>query len=323
MIRFMLAAILWIMTFPVAWYLLPKLMLDKPAEYKMGIFTWVGLRLVYLGVIVLPYLPLITYDELGAQLKFALYTLLFISVLSLVIRLFYRKEFVRGLWSAYSYVYDGLLSFYPYKELMSYMVELTKTNIGDKKADVLDLGCGTGNFTYLLLDSETTSLNSVTCIDGSKAMTNRARKKLADKNVEVITAYIDKYLADVKNQQYDVVVMINVLYAQPKQRLLLENVSKILKKGGLLIVADPIKSSNSGIIKYHLENDHWYKLLNPKLIAVWITDNFIGQLQKGGEFIFHEPKDLTDLIESAGYSIIEEPTTTYGGIDVALVATVD
>ena len=57
-------------------------------------------------------------------------------------------------YTGFAYVYDEYMDNIPYDEWEEYLVELLKENGIDKDNTVIDLGCGTGTVTRMLLMRE-------------------------------------------------------------------------------------------------------------------------------------------------------------------------
>lgn len=109
-------------------------------------------------------------------------------------------------------------------------------------SSVLEIGCGTGAVAALLLDKGCT----VTGIDRSPQMLEQARRKLAaplsDGRLrlhEVAVTGIDRVLA---GQTFDYVVCCLVLseLSQAEERYALDQACRMLRPGGVLIVADEV-----------------------------------------------------------------------------------
>jgi ubiquinone/menaquinone biosynthesis C-methylase UbiE len=108
-------------------------------------------------------------------------------------------------------------------------------NIKNKK--ILDLGCGAGDFSRLLVQKNA----QVTAIDYSKAQIEICKHDNADlKNFKCMVADATD-LKQIKNNSYDFVIMSMVFISVPnKQKVarIFKEVSRVLKKSGQLVFTD-------------------------------------------------------------------------------------
>lgn len=103
---------------------------------------------------------------------------------------------------------------------------------------MLDIGCGTGLSTQMLLDSALgISISKVTLLDTSPKMLGQAlkRAKLWSKEVEAVNATVDSV-----NGVFDVIIISSVLHHIPDMAAFLAHVSRLQREGGILIhLQDP------------------------------------------------------------------------------------
>lgn len=128
---------------------------------------------------------------------------------------------------------------------------------GKKRLRVLDIGCGNGLFIH--------NLEKVGCdvygIDMSKSSINFAKRKLKLKNVKV---------GDVENLNYkkeffDVIVMNHIIEHVYDPIKLVRSASRLLKKGGTMVVATPNISS----INFSIFSKDWFPLETPRHLTLF------------------------------------------------------
>ena len=106
--------------------------------------------------------------------------------------------------------------------------------------DVLEVGCGNGNFTVYL----TTQCDRVTGIDIDPEYVSTAKNRLARRsNVKIVQQDINKL--ETKNS-FDTVVMLDVLEHIEHDVLILQKLNALLKPGGKLIIKVPALNSIYG-----------------------------------------------------------------------------
>ena len=103
---------------------------------------------------------------------------------------------------------------------------------------LLDIGCGTGLSTKLILDSKIgTTVESVTLLDTSPQMLKQAEKKASRWNVQY--TLINGHLNSV-NEKFDIIVICSVLHHIPDLPVFLKEVDQKLNPNGILIhLQDP------------------------------------------------------------------------------------
>ena len=137
--------------------------------------------------------------------------------------------------------------FYKYYK-KNYLKHLPK----NKRAKILDVGCGTGHFLYFLKNS---GYKSYFGIDLSEEAINYCRKKkLGSKNL--INAEAKSYLKKTQTK-FDVIIMNDVIEHIPKTKIvpLLNLIKKRLNNNGKLIiktinVANPITGNSSRYLDF-------------------------------------------------------------------------
>lgn len=137
---------------------------------------------------------------------------------------------------------------------------------------LLDLGCGQGD---LLAAAQEMRLFEAVGIDLSPRRVQYAR----DRGLEVYLGTLDS--CDLPAESFDVVVMWHVLEYIPQPRHLLEQIYRLLRPGGHLVVATP-------------------NLLHPRLRHKKALFSF---LKPPGHLLYWTPKTLAAVLEKAGFQI--------------------
>jgi ubiquinone/menaquinone biosynthesis C-methylase UbiE len=209
------------------------------------------------------------------------------------------KLFEQNLWGIYSHVYDGLLAFWPYQNLLQLVLSNADIHAGEC---ILDLGCGTGNF----LNSAYKSKSEITAtgVDLSSAMLRAAHRKLAqriDDNVlDLVNEDIMTFLGAQPDKKFDHIISINVLYTIRDQEGLWRELLRTLKPGGKITVTTSVRTGSLPIIKEHLRHKPFISLLRPKLVAVFFIDALINLMGHTGKFAFADEGQLRGAVNSAG-----------------------
>lgn len=174
------------------------------------------------------------------------------------------------------------------------IIEVLSPQEGEK---ILDLGCGTGYYLFLL-SSLPVSLNLVGLDNDSKAL-EEARDSLS-KRIKFILSDCAKL--PFKNKTFDKVVASEVLEHLQDDQKTLKEVSRILKPGGIFVISTPS-------INYPF-------LWDP---INWILQHLFGtHIQKGffsgiwsGHIRLYNKDNLENKFKKAGFKIEEVRELTY------------
>jgi SAM-dependent methyltransferase len=274
-------------------------------------------------IIIAPYLVLLSAD-LSGLIQTAVVTMLAITSISLVGKLFLKNHIIKLLWQVYGFFYDGLNNFYPYQVLVADVKKRVLQHV-PKNARVVDLGCGTGNLGKQLIEEGYTDL---VVVDASQSMITRTKRKLSKLkgNATVIRSDLLKYLEAQEEEAVDSYILMNSFYATTDQTRILNEIHRSLKPGGTVILTDPDQGGNGSLIRAHLRRSSILRLLEPRLILIWITDNFISALESANQFLFNTQDDLVLLLEQQNFKLLEIGRT-YGdeidNVNVIVVGQVD
>jgi SAM-dependent methyltransferase len=220
----------------------------------------------------------------------------------------------RALWSAYSRVYDGLLSFVPYQNLLRLAAD--EADLGTATR-LLDAGCGTGNF-LALAARENTGLDLVG-VDASPAMLRRSAAKLrhSGRRVEVFTDDVVRFLSSTPTNAFDRLVSINVLYALPDRELFWREALRVLAPGGIAVVTTSTRGGSASIVREHLDQRAFWTLLRPRLLGIFVVDAAISALVQSKHFSFPSEATLVDEVARQG-GVVLRRTRCYGNANVML-----
>lgn len=302
---------IYVLTYIPAWMLLSKLV-------SMGIGRNRGLKsatfwltfIAYQLVILAPYAVYFLFGQnIPTTLTAIITSILGVGILITAIRLFKPQTIAGELWWIYGFVYDGLRHFYPYRNLLTLVESALQLKSGQK---VLDLGCGTGNLSEMIMKAHKIQL---VASDGSSSMLTRARRKLDQipgASYDLSRADVLDFLRKSPDKSFDRIALVNVVYAVEDRNALWEQLLRVKKVDGIIIVTNSDRNGSSSIIREHLLHDSVWKLFIPSLFLVGIIDYFISDLSKSGLFEFADQNILFAEITAAGGSP-KFLTRCYGG----------
>jgi ubiquinone/menaquinone biosynthesis C-methylase UbiE len=164
---------------------------------------------------------------------------------------------------------------------------------------VLELACGTGNFTRLLVSSFNHQDQHLHLVDGSQEMLDICLNKISNnshvKSVEKRDLLCGEPLSS--HSEFDIVFTSFFLSHIPPDLLqgFLANIKKILKKNGTLIVLDsgPNKSLSS---KHTYELNPAYEHDKQTIIKRHLENGTVYNIVK----VIYEPNNLDNELHSAG-----------------------
>ncbi len=233
-----------------------------------------------------------------------------VLLLGLLSVLFVLKPFfiVRILWWTYGYVYDGLLFFYPYRNLLTKVEDRLAAHEGK----TLEIGCGTGNVLRVALRYSP----DVTGVDLSASMLRAAKRKLQREvqsgKVSLYHNDIASFLATQPDNTYDTIISVNVLYAIEQREQIWQELFRVMKTNGKMIMTTSVSTGSKQLIREHMNNANNLHLFRPRLLAVFLVDNLIDLLAGSGQFEFPSVKTLRGEVERNG-GIWSNEERCYGG----------
>ena len=120
---------------------------------------------------------------------------------------------------------------------------LLANSLPSAPASVLDIGCGTGTLSLVLVGLG----YEVTGIDLSEAMITRAKAKTKAAGYAIPFQVMDASNPDFASQQFEVILCRHLLWALPDPALALQRWSKMLVPGGRLVLVEGYWHTGAGL----------------------------------------------------------------------------
>jgi len=182
------------------------------------------------------------------------------------------------------------------------LITQTAAAVTPDARDLLDVGCGAGNYTLKLLRHNPT-LN-VTLVDLSRPMLDRALERVAPQTSGTVVAeQIDIRALNLEEHRFDIVIAAAVLHhlrTDEEWRDVFHRVYKTLRPGGGFWIADLVAHSNDRI-----HSVMWMRYAK-------YLDDLGGDAYREAVFRYIDaedtPKSLPyqlDLLSSVGFSTVE------------------
>ncbi|KNY25122.1 class I SAM-dependent methyltransferase [Pseudobacteroides cellulosolvens] len=186
--------------------------------------------------------------------------------------------------------FDRISSFEDKWDHNRFYSKLVLKEIGRDNDSILDIGCGTGEFTQKVAQRA----KRVVGIDISPKMVNEAKKRHSANNITYIVKDFDAI--DVK-EQYDCIVSIATFHHLSLESIL-SKIDKMLKPGGVLVVLDLY--DRKGLLDFLLD-----------IIAV-PTNLIINRIKNGSKRINKDEINVwNEHIKLDKYMTIEELRKVY------------
>lgn len=220
----------------------------------------------------------------------------------------FKQTFWQNFWNLYAFFYDTLTLLIPYRRMLSDLADGLRLQ---SCRNVLDAGCGTGNFCRLS-ERDNPSVE-VVGIDRAGAMLRRARQKCRAANL--YAADLDAPIA-FDDQSFDAVACCNVLYSLPRPAATLSELQRVLRPGGRLVISNPSRNfALSPLVLDHLRAARtpleWlqFVLMLPALGIVTLLNLIVVSQGRNRQFHFLEPDELQSLLNQAGFSVLKVAPT--------------
>ena len=136
------------------------------------------------------------------------------------------------------------------------------TDIRLKKSNVLDIGCGNGQYTFIF----SKFVNKIYGIDPSELMLKSARNNKKIFNSSNIRFYKGNDLNIPFSQKFDIILYSNSLHFSSNVIKSLNNSYDLLKKNGILLIMEPIKTFS--VSKLNPNNKKFNKKIYTKKINI-------------------------------------------------------
>lgn len=207
-------------------------------------------------------------------------------------------------WNLYARTYDiATLNFSAYQDLL---VDIVKLLDESSIKWVVNLGCGTGSLESKV--SERDGAFEWVGVDISKEMLRRARYKVPDDRFTFSPGDLNKRLP-FKDSSRNVVVAMHSIYALEKPTKILREISRILKKGGVLILVNPLKNARlESMMHYEKEKigSVRFCLLLLKTIPALLLNMVIAKRARDAKFHFFSSSEIRDMVEKVNLNVIQE-----------------
>jgi ubiquinone/menaquinone biosynthesis C-methylase UbiE len=221
----------------------------------------------------------------------------------------------------YDYIYE---EFRPYQQLQSEVLELVGTGVpaGTLKRDihVLDIGCGPGNFTFVLAEKGF----NVIGLESYAALVELAREKRRAKRLANL-AFRHGDLADgagIREASFDEIVSIHSLYVHPQPETLLKEAYRILKPGGHAIFVNHTRQVAQWSTFCEIKSREGVKPALSSLL--WLVPNSIFEAARRriGPHYWDEARFGAKL-RAAGFTVLETRRTFINGASLLVWARKD
>jgi ubiquinone/menaquinone biosynthesis C-methylase UbiE len=218
-------------------------------------------------------------------------------------------------WELYSYFYGlSLRNLFPYRELLEDVNKAVDAKDGDS---VLDAGCGPGLIIERIVRANQGTNVSVTGLDLSKRMINRARSRCRNFNVRFLVADLNKPL-DFPGFSFDKVVCSNTLYALKDPHRVIAEFHRVLKQGGVLIITNPRPNADQRqLIRAHIAAINRLAPIHTKIyhivtsislipvhLAVIAINRAIVQRGRSSEYHFWERDEFEEALRESGFQTV-------------------
>jgi phosphatidylethanolamine/phosphatidyl-N-methylethanolamine N-methyltransferase len=180
-----------------------------------------------------------------------------------------ESERIKGIYAAWSHLYDYVFKVFFYRRL-GHAIRLLNIQPGQR---VLDVGVGTG----LSLDFYPPHCQ-VVGIDLSREMLDKARGRARERglaNVELIE--MDATRLAFPNDSFDHVVAAHVMSVVPEPVRVLAEIKRVTRSDGKIVIINHFQSTNKALARI----EEW---LNPITRRIgWRTDLDLGSLVRDGQ----------------------------------------
>jgi ubiquinone/menaquinone biosynthesis C-methylase UbiE len=153
---------------------------------------------------------------------------------------------------------------------------------------VLDVATGRGEFINFI--KEFKSVDKITAIDNSKRTEKAFKEKFKDVEFQIMDAANMSY----QDETFDTVCLSNSLHHMPNLRKTLNEMKRVLKKGGNFIINEMLSNQQDEARKSHFLLHHWWAKI----------DTIFGE-KHDPTFSKNDIKAIIDSLELADYDLIE------------------
>src|SRR6267378_3774496 len=221
----------------------------------------------------------------------------------------------------YGVVYDAIFErFRPYQDLQAEVLELVEKGAPAaprRDVQVLDIGCGPGNFTFVLAEAGFSTIG----LEAYGALVELAREKRRAKRLANL-AFRHGDLAEGaggRDGSFDAVVSIHGLYVHPDPLTLLREARRVLKPGGYAVFVNPTRRVGHWSTFREIKNRDGLRAALASLL--WLVPNSIFELARMriGPHYWDESQFAANL-NAAGFTVLGTRRTFLNGASVLIWA---
>jgi SAM-dependent methyltransferase len=221
----------------------------------------------------------------------------------------------------YGVVYDAIFErFHPYHELQAQVLEFVEKGAGDaprRDLHVLDVGCGPGNFTFVLAEAGFSTIG----LESYAALVELAREKRRAKRLANLAFRHGELAAGTggRDASFDAVVSIHGLYVHPDPLALLGEIRRVLKPGGHAVFVNPAHHvSHWSTFRQIQRRDGMHAAMASLL---WLVPNSIFELARKriGPHYWDE-NEFSAHLKGAGFTVLAVRRTFLNGASVLVWA---
>jgi SAM-dependent methyltransferase len=222
----------------------------------------------------------------------------------------------------YGLVYDYIFErFRPYQELQSEVLKLVESAVpgGDRRlVQVLDIGCGPGNFTLILAEAGFTAVG----LDAYDALVELAREKRRSKRLANVTFRHGDLDSGYRAASFDQVVSIHSLYVHPNPEQLLQDIHRILKPGGHAVLVNHTRRTGRWSTFQQIESAEGLPAALRSLLWVLPNSIFEAARKRIGPHYWSE-EQFCGRLREAGFAVLETRRTFLNGASLLVWARKD
>jgi len=242
------------------------------------------------------------------------------GVMSAVVRAL-QWSLDRMLSVGYGVVYDAIFErFRPYQELQAEVLELVEKgapNAPRRDVHVLDVGCGPGNFTFVLAEAGFSTIG----LEAYGALVELAREKRRAKRLANLAFRHGELAAGAggRDASFDALVSIHGLYVHPEPFTLLREARRVLKPGGHAVFVNPTRHVGHWSTFRDIKNRDGMRAALASLL--WLVPNSIFEVARKriGPHYWDEHEFAANL-KAAGFTVLATRRTFLNGASVLLWA---